>query len=326
MSGDGSPGERLAGVVRALSSDPQLTVLLTGDPAGIEPSLQALAPHLRQRIQCMPASQVIAMDTPPRVAIRAGRDSSMRIAVDLVAAARAAACVSAGNTGALHAMAHYVLKCVPGVERAAILSAVPAAGGQTLMLDLGANTQATATQLLQFAIMGSVAAREWSGIAAPRVGLLNVGAEDIKGNETVREAHALLSQSPLHYIGFVEGDDIFSDRVDVVVTDGFTGNVALKTMEGLARMVAERARGEFRSGFGNHLAAWLSRRALRRLGQGLDPRRYNGACMVGLGGLVVKSHGQADATAFARAVELAATLGRGNLCARVAQAFDSQGR
>lgn len=321
MSGDGGVVERIAGVARALSADPHLAVLLTGQPDSIDSHLQLLAPALRQRIERIGASQVIGMDTPPRAAIRGGRDSSMRVAVNLVAAGRAAACVSAGNTGALHAMAHYVLKTVAQVERAAIVSAVPSAAGHTLMLDLGANTRASALQLLQFAIMGCVAAREWSGLLTPRVGLLNVGEEDIKGHETVREAHALLLHSRLNYIGFVEGDDIFSGRVDVVVTDGFTGNVALKTMEGLARMLGERTRREFASGVSNRLAAWLARASLRRLAQGLDPRRYNGACMVGLGGVVVKSHGHADATAFARAVELAATLGRGNLCAQVAQAF-----
>jgi phosphate acyltransferase len=165
-----------------------------------------------------------------------------------------------------------------------------------------------------------------SAIAAPRIGLLNIGEEDIKGHETVREAHALLQQSSLNYIGFVEGDDIFSGRVDVVVTDGFTGNVALKTMEGLARMVGERTRREFATGWGNRLAALLARPSLRRLAQDLDPRRYNGACMVGLGGVVVKSHGRADTTAFARAVELAATLGRGDLCAQIGQEFERQGR
>jgi glycerol-3-phosphate acyltransferase PlsX len=250
----------------------------------------------------------------------------MRVAINLVAAGRAAACVSAGNTGALTAMGHYVLKMVAQVERPAIVSAIPSAAGHTLMLDLGANTHASEFQLLQFAIMGAVVARELSATAAPRIGLLNIGEEDIKGHETVRAAHALLQQSALNYIGFVEGDQIFSDRVDVVVTDGFTGNVALKTMEGLARMVGARARREFATGLGNRLAALLARPSLRRLAQGLDPRRYNGACMVGLGGVVVKSHGQADAMAFARAVELAATLGRGNLCAQVAQAFVSQGR
>jgi glycerol-3-phosphate acyltransferase PlsX len=321
MSGDRSVGERMAGVVRALRADRQLTVLLTGQPASIDAHLQSLPQGLRQRLGCVAASQVIAMDSPPRAAIRAGRDSSMRVAVNLVGQGRAAACVSAGNTGALHAMAHYVLKTVAQVERAAIVSAVPSAAGHTLMLDLGANTQASARQLMQFATMGCVAAREWSALARPRVGLLNVGEEAIKGHDTVREAHALLLQSTLNYIGFVEGDDIFSGRVDVVVTDGFTGNVALKTMEGLARMVSERTRHEFAAGASNRLAAWLGRSSLRRLAQGLDPRRYNGACMVGLGGVVVKSHGQADATAFARAVELAATLGRGNLCAQVAQAF-----
>jgi phosphate acyltransferase len=321
MSGDRGPGERIAGVVQALRADPGLSVLLTGRAAEIKPHLQGLPETLRERIGVVAASQVIAMDTPPRAAIRGGRDSSMRVAINLVGERRAAACVSAGNTGALTAMAHYVLKTVAQIERAAIVSAIPAEVGHTLMLDLGANARASEVQLLQFATMGAVVARELSGIPAPRIGLLNIGEEDIKGNDTVRAAHALLQQAPLNYIGFVEGDDIFSDRVDVVVTDGFTGNVALKTMEGLARMVSARTRREFAAGFGNRLAAWLARPSLRRLAQGLDPRRYNGACMVGLGGVVVKSHGRADATAFARAVELAATLGRGNLCAQVAQAF-----
>jgi phosphate acyltransferase len=326
MSGDRGPGERIAGVVQALRADPQLSVLLTGQPDEINTHLRAHPEGVRERIGAVAASQVIAMDTPPRVAIRGGRDSSMRVAINLVGAGRAAACVSAGNTGALTAMAHYVLKTVAQVERAAIVSAIPSAAGHTLMLDLGANTRASEIQLLQFATMGAVVARELSGIDAPRIGLLNIGEEDIKGHDTVRAAHALLQRSPLNYIGFVEGDQIFSDRVDVVVTDGFTGNVALKTMEGLARMVTARTRREFATGFSNRLAAWLARPSLRRLAQGLDPRRYNGACMVGLGGVVVKSHGRADATAFARAVQLAATLGRGNLCAQVAQAFVSQGR
>jgi glycerol-3-phosphate acyltransferase PlsX len=326
MSGDRGPSERLAGVAQALQADPALAVLLTGQADVLEPQLRTVPPTLRRRISVVPASQVIAMDTPPRSAIRGGRDSSMRVAINLVGEGRAAACVSAGNTGALTAMAHYVLKTVAQVERAAIISAIPSAAGHTLMLDLGANTRASEIQLLQFATMGTVVARELSGITAPRIGLLNIGEEDIKGHDTVRAAHALLLQSPLNYIGFVEGDHIFSDRVDVVVTDGFTGNVALKTMEGLARMVSARTRREFASGVANRLAAWLARPSLRRLAQGLDPRRYNGACMVGLGGVVVKSHGQADATAFARAVELAARLGRGNLCAQVAQAFVSQGR
>jgi len=321
MSGDRGPGERIAGVVQAVRADPGLAVLLIGRPDEIGPHLHGLPEAIRQRIGAVAASQVIAMDTPPRAAIRGGRDSSMRVAINLVGERRAAACVSAGNTGALTAMAHYVLKTVAQIERAAIVSAIPSEAGHTLMLDLGANTRASEVQLLQFATMGAVVARELSGIAAPRIGLLNIGEEDIKGDDTVRAAHALLQQSSLNYIGFVEGDDIFSDRVDVVVTDGFTGNVALKTMEGLARMVSTRTRREFAAGFANRLAAWLARPSLRRLAQGLDPRRYNGACMVGLGGVVVKSHGQADATAFARAVELAATLGRGNLCAQVAQAF-----
>jgi phosphate acyltransferase len=321
MSGDRGPGERLAGVAQALQADPELSVLLTGQPEQIATGLTDLPQTLRRRIEFVAASQVIAMDAAPRAAIRGGRDSSMRVAVNLVADGRAGACVSAGNTGALHAMAHFVLKTVARVERAAIVSPIPSEAGHTLMLDLGANTHASALQLTQFATMGGVVARELSGITNPRIGLLNVGEEDIKGHDTVREAHAMLQRSALNYIGFVEGDDIFSGCVDVVVTDGFTGNIALKTMEGLARMVSARSRREFAAGLGNRVAAWLARRSLRRLAQGLDPRRYNGACMVGLGGVVVKSHGHADAMAFGRAVELAATLGRGNLCAQIAQAI-----
>ncbi|HTX24945.1 MAG TPA: phosphate acyltransferase PlsX [Steroidobacteraceae bacterium] len=324
MSGDRAPQERLAGTLHVLRGDADLKLLLVGQPDAISPGLASLPAALRGRVEIVAASQVIAMGEAPRTAVRRGRDSSMRIAVNLVKEGRAGACVSAGNTGALTAISHFVLKTVANVERAAIMSAIPSARGHAHMLDLGANTRATPLQLCQFARMGSIVARDLYGIGSPRVGLLNIGEEDIKGHETVQAAHALLAREPISYVGFVEGDAIFSGEVDVVVTDGFTGNVALKTMEGLARLIAARARREFQASLRATLAGWIARPVLRRLADTLDPRRYNGACMVGLNGVVVKSHGRADATAFTRAVELAAHAARGRLTAHVAQAFESQ--
>jgi glycerol-3-phosphate acyltransferase PlsX len=222
-------------------------------------------------------------------------------------------------------MSHFVLKTLPGVERAAIMSAIPAAHGHTHMLDLGANTKATPEQLLQFGSMGSIVARDVYGSPSPRVGLLNIGEEDMKGHEVVQAAHALLGASPaLNYIGFVEGDDIFSGDVDVVVTDGFTGNVALKTMEGAAHLIADRLRAEFSASFLSKVAGLIARPVLRRAAAGLDPRRYNGACMVGLDGIVVKSHGGADSMAFSRAIALAAHAARRGLTAHIAQALQTQ--
>ena len=249
----------------------------------------------------------------------------MRVAIDLVRNGAASACVSAGNTGALTAIAHFVLKTLPGVERAAIISAIPAAHGLTHMLDLGANTKATPEQLRQFAAMGAIIARDVYGVVAPRIGLLNIGEEDMKGHEVVQAAHALIGGSGLNYVGFVEGDDIFSGDVDVVVTDGFTGNVALKTMEGVAGLIADRLRQEFQASFLDRIAGAIARPVLRRAAAGLDPRRYNGACMVGLTGIVVKSHGSADGVAFSRAIGTAALAARRGLTGHIAQALDAQG-
>lgn len=326
MSGDKPPCEYVAGVLRALRDERELHALVVGDTAAIEAALgERLAPAERARLEIIAASQVVTMHEHPREAIRRKKDSSMRLAVDLVKEGRAVACVSAGNTGALTAMAHFVLKTVPGVERAAILSAIPSAHGHTYMLDLGANTKASAEQLLQFAWMGTIVARDAYGVETPRVGLLNIGEEDIKGHELVQAAHALLSSSSLNYVGFVEGTDIFSGDVDVVVTDGFTGNVALKTMEGLAALIVSRLRDEFSASLLDRLAGLAARPTLSRVAERLDPRRYNGACMVGLNGIVVKSHGGADRVAFSRAIELAAVAARRGVTAHIAQAFQSQG-
>jgi glycerol-3-phosphate acyltransferase PlsX len=321
MSGDHEPPEYVAGALLALSDDPQLRAQLVGEPQLIIAALAALPASVRERAIVVAASQVVAMEDKPREAIRRKKDSSMRVAIDLVQDGRACACVSAGNTGALTAIAHFVLGTLPGVERAAIISAIPAAHGHTHMLDLGANTKATPEQLRQFAAMGAIIARDVYGLAAPRIGLLNIGEEDMKGHEVVQAAHALLARSGLNYVGFVEGDDIFSGRVDVVVTDGFTGNVALKTMEGVAGLIADRMRQEFQSSFLDRVAGLIAGPVLRRAAAGLDPRRYNGACMVGLAGIVVKSHGRADGVAFARAIGTAALAARQGLTAHIAHAL-----
>ena len=325
MSGDHEPREYLAGALRALRADAELRAQLVGEPQLICAALAQQPESVRSRAAVIPASQVVSMQDKPREAIRHKKQSSMRLAVDLVEAGSACACVSAGNTGALTAIAHFVLGMLPGVERAAIISAIPAAHGHTHMLDLGANTKATPEQLRQFAAMGAIIARDVYGLANPRIGLLNIGEEDMKGHELVQAAHALLSRSGLNYVGFVEGDDIFSGDVDVVVTDGFTGNVALKTMEGVAGLIADRMRQEFRASWLDRLAGVVAAPVLRRAAAGLDPRRYNGACMVGLDGIVVKSHGRADGVAFARAIGTAARAARQELTAHIAQAMQTEG-
>jgi glycerol-3-phosphate acyltransferase PlsX len=220
-------------------------------------------------------------------------------------------------------MAHFVLKTVGPVERAPIMSSVPARnGGHTHMLDLGANTKASAIQLAQFATMGTIVARDVFGIATPRIGLLNIGEEDTKGHELIQEAHELIrGTAGLNYLGFVEGNHIFDENVDVVVTDGFTGNVALKAMEGLAKLIVEQLRTEFSRDLSSKLSGLLARPVLRRVGDKLDPRRYNGACMVGLTAVVVKSHGSADRVAFAQAISTAAIAMRRGLPAAIANAL-----
>jgi glycerol-3-phosphate acyltransferase PlsX len=321
MSGDQQPREYIGGALRALHDDASLRTLLVGDAALVELELRSAPESVRERASVVAASEVVAMGDSPREAIRRKKNSSMRVAIDLVKEGRASACVSAGNTGALTAMAHFVLKTIPGVERAAIISAIPAAHGHTYMLDLGANTKATPEQLRQFAAMGAIMSRDIHGRESPRIGLLNIGEEDIKGHEIVQAAHALLADSGLNYVGFVEGDDIFSGDVDVVVTDGFTGNVALKTMEGAAWLIADRMRREFNASWRDRLAGLIARPVLRRVAAGLDPNRYNGACMVGLGGIVVKSHGRAKGAAFSRAIATAALAARRGLTAQIAQAL-----
>lgn len=305
MGGDSAPAVPVGATLAVLRRHAELAAILVGLPGDIEPLLESCSERLRERVSIQPASQVVAMDEPPGDALRRKKDSSMRVAINLVQEGRAHACVSAGNTGALMATAKFVLKTLPGVDRPAIISAIPALGGQTLMLDLGANSVCTARQLCEFAVMGNVVACDLHGLSRPRIGLLNIGTEDIKGSSTLKIAHQWLRDSELNYLGFVEGTDIMSGRVDLVVTDGFTGNVALKTIEGTARMLAQVTREEIRRSILSRCMALGAAPLFRSLAARVDPRRYNGASFVGLKGIVIKSHGGADETAFATAIDTA---------------------
>lgn len=315
MSGDRGPSTCVPAALAAAREFPDVRFTLIGRPADLGRETAAGTPA---NVSSVFADQVVEMTDHPREALRRKKDSSMRRALDMVKSGEATACVSAGNTGALMAMAHFVLKMLPGVERPAIVSLIPSRGGHTYMLDLGANASCTPEQLCQFGVMGSVLAADLEGAQGrPRVGLLNIGEEEIKGNEIVQAAHNLLSVSGLNYVGFVEGHDIFSDKVDVVVTDGFTGNVALKTMEGAARLIADTLREEFMRSLPRKLAAMAARPALNALRTRLNPDRYNGATMVGLNGIVVKSHGRADLFGFQRAIEVAVQEARNGVPARI---------
>jgi glycerol-3-phosphate acyltransferase PlsX len=322
MSGDCGAPECVPGALRALAADPSLELILVGQSQVIEPALAGVSPDVRGRLRVHEAATVVGMSEHPREAIRRRKDSSMRLAIDLVKEGKAGAMISAGNTGALTAMSHFVLKTVGPVERAPIMSSVPARdGAHTHILDLGANSKATALQLAQFATMGCIVARDVFGIANPRIGLLNIGEEETKGHELVQEAHELIRAAGLNYSGFVEGNNIFDGSVDVVVTDGFTGNVALKTMEGLAKLIVEQMRSEFSRSSLSKLSGLLARPVLRRVGEKLNPRRYNSACMVGLTAVVIKSHGSADRAAFAQAIATTAAAMRRGLPAAIAKAL-----
>jgi glycerol-3-phosphate acyltransferase PlsX len=311
MGGDHGLSVTVPAALRFLARHPDFAVLLVGDAPAIEARLAAeKEPVDRTRIEIVPASEVVEMDDSIEIALRKKRDSSMRVAIKLVKEGRAAACVSAGNTGALMAISRYVLKTLDGIDRPAIATLLPnQCGGATTMLDLGANVDCTAQHLLQFAVMGSALVAAIDGKARPSIGLLNIGEEIIKGNDTVKEAGELMraasDRGHLNFHGNVEGNDIFKGTVDVVVCDGFVGNVALKTSEGLAQMMAGFIREEFNRNLLSKAAALIALPVLNRFRHRVDYRRYNGASLLGLRGLVMKSHGSADVFAFANAIERA---------------------
>lgn len=304
MGGDRGAQVCVPAGIAMVRENQDLRVILVGRRDVIEPYL-ADAGSSGTRITVQDASQTVAMDESPADALRKKKDSSLRVAIDLVKARQADACVSAGNTGALMATARFVLKTLPGIDRPAIMVPVPTMHGRTYMLDLGANADCTAEHLFQFAVMGSVVATGIENIEFPRIALLNIGEEEIKGNETVKQAAALLSASHLNYVGFIEADRIPDQKADVVVCDGFTGNVALKSMEGTARLVRHFLREEFGRSVYGRLAGLAARPVLSSLAGKLDPRRYNGASLVGLDGIVIKSHGGADEFAFRQALDTA---------------------
>jgi glycerol-3-phosphate acyltransferase PlsX len=317
MSGDCGPSVCVPAALGAAREFPDVRFILIGGRAELDGRIAAAK---LGNVDCLFTTQVVEMTDHPREALRRKKDSSMRRALDLVKAHQAHACVSAGNTGALMAMAHFVLKMLPGVERPAIVSLIPSRVGHTYMLDLGANASCTPEHLRQFAVMGSVLAADLEGAhERPRVGLLNIGEEEIKGNETVQTAHALIAESGVNYVGFVEGHDIFTGKVDVVVTDGFTGNVALKAMEGVAQYITDALREEFTRNTLRKLGALAARSSLNALRTRLDPRRYNGATMVGLNGIVIKSHGGADLFGFQRAIEVAVIEARNGVPEKIAE-------
>lgn len=305
MGGDHGPQVVVPAALGASQKHADLHLILVGDQAQIENELNNSSTPSSEQITIHHTTQVVSMSEPPAQALRSKKDSSMRVAINLVKQDRAQACVSAGNTGALMATARYVLHTLAGIDRPAINTTLPALSGHTHMLDLGANVDCKAENLFQFAVMGSVLASAVDEIAEPKVGLLNVGQEAIKGNDQVKEANKLLEASSLNYIGYVEGDDIYCGDVDVVACDGFVGNVSLKTSEGVAKLISNFAKQAFTKNILTKLVALLATPILNEFKDSIDPRHYNGATLLGLQGIVIKSHGGADALAFEHAISIA---------------------
>ncbi len=311
MGGDHAPQMVIAGADMAHARHADLSFLLFGDRAAVQPLVEARK-SLAGRVEIVHTPDRVEADAKPSQVLRHGRNSSMGLAIEAVKEGRADAVVSAGNTGALMALSKFVLRTLPGIERPAIGSLMPTRRRETVFLDLGANAECDAENLVQFAVMGEVFAREVLGIEKPTVGLLNIGTEDVKGHETIRQAAAALRDTglPIEFRGFVEGTDLTNGTTDVVVTDGFTGNVALKVAEGTAGLYTHHLRQAFKSSWFSRLGYMIARGALEKLRQRLDPRRYNGAMFLGLNGVVVKSHGGTDALGFANAIEVAVDLVR----------------
>ena len=319
MGGDHGPHVTVPAALDFQSRVADVDMILVGKPEAIEAELKARGAAARDRLRVHATSEVVEMDEPPAQAMRYKKDSSMRVAINLVKSGEANAAVSAGNTGALMAISRFVLKTIPGIDRPAIATVLPnAKGGYTYVLDLGANVDCTPEQLMQFGVMGAMLVAAVAHKERPSVGLLNIGVEDIKGNETVKRAAELLRASGLNFYGNVEGDDIYKGTTDVVVCDGFVGNALLKASEGVAKMITGFLREEFRRTPWNMLAALVATPVINALRSRMDPAKYNGATLVGLKGIVIKSHGSADARAFAHALESAVEEVRHNVPQRIA--------
>lgn len=307
MGGDHGPSVTVPASLQVLVEHPSLHMHLVGDDALIEPLLARVPAALRARLQVVHTTEFVTMDDKVSTALRIKKQSSMRLAINAVRDGAAQACVSAGNTGALMAVSRFVLKTHAQIERPAIMTALPTQKGHVHMLDLGANVDSEPRHLLQFAQMGSLVAAALDGHEQPRVGLLNIGEEEIKGNELIKQTHELLRQSDLNYIGYIEGDGIFKGEAEVVVCDGFVGNVALKCSEGVAKMMAGMIKEQVNRNLLTRIVGALAWPIWRGLKHEMDPGRYNGASLVGLTGIVIKSHGSADAASFAHALRVAIT-------------------
>jgi glycerol-3-phosphate acyltransferase PlsX len=317
MGGDHGPFVTVKAALSYLKRDPDTNIVLVGLQPVLETELRVRHGKEGRRLRIHPASEVVKMDDPLPVALRVKKDSSMRVMAELVKRGEADAGVSAGNTGALMAVSRFVLKTLRGIDRPAIATAMPSQKGTTYVLDLGANVDCGAEHLRQFAIMGSALAASVEHDERPRVGLLNIGEEDIKGNEVVKQAGEMLKTSGLNFIGNVEGNDIYMGDVDVVVCDGFVGNVALKASEGLAKFVSGELRAQFKRNPFTRLAGLIALPVLKSFKKRVDPRRYNGASLLGLNGVIIKSHGSADAFAFEQAIARAVEEVRGGLLRRI---------
>jgi glycerol-3-phosphate acyltransferase PlsX len=323
MGGDHGPEVTVRAALEFVRGHDDVRAILVGIEDRIRPFLaKADAPRLVVRH----ASEVVAMDESPALAIRAKKDSSMRVALDLVRDGEAGACVSAGNTGALMAISRFVLKMLPGIDRPAICTVLPAASGHVHVLDLGANVDCSPEHLLQFAFMGASLVGAIEHKERPSVGLLNIGEEEIKGNDAVKRAAELLKDSGLHFVGNIEGDGLYKGGVDVIVCDGFVGNVALKASEGLVQMLSTFLREEFGRNLMTRIAALVALPVIGRFKRRVDPRRYNGASLLGLRGVVVKSHGSADVFSFGNALERAADTVRSGVLERIALRVASRAR
>jgi len=323
MGGDHGASIVVPAALKALKQNAALKLILVGDESTISDVLLAHKSAVSDRLSIQHASQIVEMDELPSQALRGKKDSSMRVAINLVKEGRAQACVSAGNTGALMATARFVLKTLPGIDRPAICTTLPTVKGHVYVLDLGANVDSSAEHLFEFAVMGSELASAVDEKAAPTVGLLNIGEEEIKGNERVKEAARLLASSSLNYIGSVEGDGIFLGAADVVVCDGFVGNVMLKTTEGVAKMLSHFMKQEFKKNPFTMLAGLIAMPVLKAFRRRIDPREYNGASLVGLQGIVIKSHGGADALAFSNAIHEAVREVEKDVPQRISQQLEA---
>ena len=318
MSGEKDPKASINAALNLLELREDVKIILVGDKDIIDKQTSG---KTGIRLQIMHAQEIVQMSDSPIVVLRKKKQSSMRLAVDLVKDGTAQACVSSGNTGALMAISKYVLKTIPSIDRPALMTSIPTIKSSTYVLDLGANSSCTPQQLYQFALMGNVIAKEIRGIDQPRIGLLNMGVEASKGNQVIKEAAKLMNSSSMNFIGYVEGNNLVEDFADVVVCDGFTGNIALKTMEGSVRLVLRFLEDAFNSSTFNKFSSIVSKSALNQTKDKIDPRRYNGALLLGLNGVVVKSHGDSDSVGIHHALITAIEEVQKDIVAKLISAF-----